>query len=329
MKLKSKVYLDESAYIDFEDNVYYYVDYKTGKMVCNELTSKGIRILRCLCEHYAEEWVSLTEIFEFVKKRELQVKEYKYQKGRDDRERRNLGKYISKLSNEKIIKSKEGITTSYLIIDESRNSQYKLEFFASPFEMEEDVEYQSNKEENFNYNSVSALEFFKERLSTPSPYIIKRIDMSFFGGSEWLRNDSRLRLMDDLRDINMEECRIIINNSSEITDIMQKNMGHPDRPYISIIENIRNWYEYQKKYSLFKIKVCPIPLLHCYYHIKAEETKKSVMRLHFYTYKNAYIRENYAQIFNSTSSYYHLYEEEFSYLWEISEDIEKYLSKFS
>ena len=221
MKLKRKVFLDTSAYIDFEDNMYYYIDSETQKWECIGLTSKAIRVLRCLCEHYEEEWVSLTEIFEFVKKRELQVNEYKFQKDRDDKERRNLGKYISDLSLNKI-------NPSYLIIDESRNSQYRLEILDSPFEETQNSE--EIKEESCNEINkfISTLDFFNEYLTLSKEDRTTGIDLTFFAGTLWRATDERTAILEELNERHIP-CRIIINEGTEVTNTVHKHMKNQNK----------------------------------------------------------------------------------------------------
>ena len=180
---------------------------------------------------------------------------------------------------------------------------------------------QQNQEEHIFH--VTAPDFIEENLKKSK---IAEIDFMFCKGTEWLRNDHRILLLDELREKNIP-CRMIINSDLEVMEEMIKHMGHLDRAYTTAFQSIQNWYQYQKKYPSFRIKISPLPLLHCYYHIKTEHAKNDMIRLHYYIYKNAYARENYAQLFNAASPYYQLYTEEFEYLWELSSDIEEYFLK--
>jgi len=319
MKLKRKVFLDTSAYIDFEDNMYYYIDSETQKWECIGLTSKAIRVLRCLCEHYEEEWVSLTEIFEFVKKRELQVNEYKFQKDRDDKERRNLGKYISDLSLHKI-------NPSYLVIDESRNSQYRLEILDSPFE-----ETQNNgeiKEEACNEINkfISTLDFFNEYLTLSKEDRTTGIDLTFFAGTLWRATDERTAILEELNERHIP-CRIIINEGTEVTNTVHKHMKNQNKSLSPPIDNIKLWYEQQKKFTnSLQVRVCPLPLLRSYCHIKNENNpSKDALRIFHYVYGNGYIERNCIQILLNGSQKLEIYSNEFEYLWNISINIKEYL----
>ena len=205
MKLKAKVFLSKSAYIDFEDGVYYYYDSETNKLEHEELSTKGIRILRCLCEHY-EEWVSLDVIFEYVKRRELQANNYTYQKDVDFTERRNLGKYISDFSH-KIVEREYG--DSFLMIDSSRKSIYKLELLESSFEDSSQCEESCSEITQL----FSSMDFLNEYLKFSKENCITAVDLTFFAGTLWRVTDDRVDILKSLNEHHIP-CRIIISLSS-------------------------------------------------------------------------------------------------------------------
>ena len=93
------------------------------------------------------------------------------------------------------------------------------------------------------------------------------------------------------------------------------------------IDNIKLWYEQQKKFTnSLQVRVCPLPLLRSYCHIKNENNpSKDALRIFHYIYGNGYIERNCIQILLNGSPKLEIYSSEFEYLWNISINIKEYL----
>ena len=146
----------------------------------------------------------------------------------------------------------------------------------------------------------------------------ERIDFAFHAGAEWLMTDDKLDVISKVIEKKIP-CRVIINDEEAVRDIIP-HMKSANKAYVGLSQNIRQWREFSRQHKdLFQVRVSHIPLLHAVCHVKSHDS--SSIRLIYYSYDNSAMQKNFAHIIRQDSAYYRLYENEYEYLWEQSEDI--------
>ena len=296
-RIKAKVYLDETSYIDFETNSFRYID-KNGSWDSIDLNVNERIILNFLCRKY-NNYVSNTEIFKDYYGREYNVL-------CDTLE--PLTKIISKLRLKIINKSGKNIIVSH------KKGIFQLQLKDSPFEDIEKYNIISNEEGNQIVPiPLATVDFFETALSNKSQLgKIKSIDMAFQGGSMWLYDGIKYELLTNAIE-NGIDVRIIVNKALEVEPVAS-HMRLPGLKYTGFEENARNWNDFMTKYpNKVKVHIAQVPLLRRIYMINGE-SNKGWANITYYSYGNDILKDQ-RMCFESTNTIYQLYLNEYNYIW--------------
>ena len=148
---------------------------------------------------------------------------------------------------------------------------------------------------------------------------IQSIEMAFHGGTKWIIDDDRVRLLLFLlkKDIDI----YIIVNDETPQEYVFEHLREDGRTYIPLNENFKLWKDYQKRLpTTLHVKVSQAPLFRKYAAINMKVKEYSVIYTSFYTYNNPYIEINYTKIFEYNSKYFDIFKNQFAYLWSKASD---------
>jgi len=144
------------------------------------------------------------------------------------------------------------------------------------------------------------------------------VDMAFHSGAEWRNNSDMVKTLSELISTDCK-IRIIVNSSKAVKDVC-KHMRQPLKDYISFQANIAKWKAFIQPYSdNIQIRVLDVPLLHRLYIVRGECGGSANIK--YYSYGNYTPEKDFRLTFDSPAPEYKLYQEEFEYLWSISNDI--------
>lgn len=213
----------------------------------------------------------------------------------------------------------------FLLKNEDNKQQQIKDNLETQIQLEEEVKRLKKYLERGEEYKIASFEtdFFNEYLINGN-FQLYGIDLAFHTGTEWLLSEDRIKILVRLKE-NHIPCRVILND--KLGESLHKHMRNSNKTYLSTSDMINRWYNYKKEYfTELSIKISPLPLLHNYYHlINKNNPQDSIIRLCYYTYGNHQYIDNYVQTFTPVTPYYHVYTNEFNYLWENSKDIDEYL----
>lgn len=190
-----------------------------------------------------------------------------------------------------------------------------LNEFRSLWDISADINTILSNKATENYDLV---DFFNSNFFNTTE--LESVDIACHAGSEWLTDMKRVDLLNRLIE-NKIHINVIITEPQQ-AEIIASHMRHDDCIYVSFSENMEYWISFQQKHSDFvRVKVSPLPMMHNYYAFNRTNPLQDCMRINFYTYDNPYMEKNIIHIFRPHSPQFHLFKQEFSYLWNISEDL--------
>ncbi len=138
------------------------------------------------------------------------------------------------------------------------------------------------------------------------------VDMAFHAGIEWLMNEPKVAVLTRMLEQHVP-LRVLLNDEATVADILP-HMRARSKAYVSLTQGIEHWRRFQARWpGLVEVRVAKVPLLHAFCIVKGAQP---AARVTYYTYANASMRKNYAQVFPADSPYLALYAEEFGHLWE-------------
>ena len=161
----------------------------------------------------------------------------------------------------------------------------------------------------------NTLTYFHKTISQSKE--IESIDCAFQSGALWLTDAARTYLLTEL--INSKVKINVLIASFDPTEHIENNVRYT-KEFFHTLHAM--WNIFGKKYPKYvEIRVSPVPLIHNYYCFNMKDNLKNTMRLNFYTRHNPYIDKNPVYYYDVSSEYYKLFKDEFSYLWDISDNI--------
>ena len=288
--IKSKVYLDDKSYIDFETKSFRYNNNEIMKS--RDLNVDELIILKCLCLKY-NSVVYNSEIFEFLY-------EKAYDAENDDMQ--PLSRIISRL-RKKVSKGNGSF------IELKKNGCYCLPLKEPPFEVD------AQNEANTKPLPTTTIDFFAQALSNESELgKVDSIDMAFHLGSLWLLDGKKFMLLRKAIE-NGIKIRIVVNTLEQVKNIFP-HTSQEGQEYLSFDENSHKWEKFMMdNLSLVEFHIAKVPLLHRTYIIRNKEND-GWANITYYSYGKHDKSENQSLSFRSKSKEYQRYLEEFNYIWE-------------
>lgn len=179
------------------------------------------------------------------------------------------------------------------------------------------------KEKADRITNLSSYDYF--RIYTENVDEIKEVQMAFHAGQNWF-SEPKISLLEKFLENNIK-VKVLIN-APEAAEIVGKHMRRPMVHMIPFAECVKIWNENAAHYpELLEVRVCNIPLLHIFQTVKNIDPKKDTMRINYYIYKNSDLSRSTAILLSKASPYFDLYQNEFDYLWNNSENIKEFCSR--
>ncbi len=150
------------------------------------------------------------------------------------------------------------------------------------------------------------------------------LQLAFHAGTDWYQ-DYTTKYFTILKLIEKKvPIRILINTESAAESI-GKHMRSDNFLYTSFKEAIQSWKKIATFFpGMIEIRVSDIPIIHCMCCFDMCCHHDSQMMIQYYTYGNNNPNKNFDALFNGKNAYFHLYKEEFEYLWKLAQPISQF-----
>lgn len=171
---------------------------------------------------------------------------------------------------------------------------------------------------------VSTVDFFKYNLESRTDAKVTRVDVAFHAGAPWIMSGEKNEIL--VKSLGKGVKWRVIVNRPDVAEGIGKFMRNDAVLYIPFSQVNSQWKRMSERYpDLLEVRECPIPLIHVYHsvHFEAEDKGKFLDEAHvrYYAYNNARLDNAFEHKIHASSKYYSIYNEEFEYLWELSEKI--------
>ncbi len=164
---------------------------------------------------------------------------------------------------------------------------------------------------------TSTQDYFAQSMTDLSA--VSSLDMAFHAGAMWHWEENFTDLLYDLINANVS-IRVMIN-TAEAAEAMARHMRNTRRSYIPFSTCIQKWTAFQREHpEHIELRVSALPLLRRYYSFHMKDHTMDTVNVKHYTYANAYRDKNQQVIFSSESDHFHLFRNEFDYLWALAEN---------
>ncbi|HAG14595.1 MAG TPA: hypothetical protein DCG49_12165 [Ruminococcus sp.] len=168
--------------------------------------------------------------------------------------------------------------------------------------------------ESARYQQISTTEWLHRNMHDLQA--LNGLDMAFHSGDTLLSHTDRIDIL--LKLIRNGVKLRVLTDGGMSAEEMSPHMRHSDRFILTKEQRIAYWCAFQERYpDSVEVRTSNLPILRNYFQFHAISPAQAAMRVGFYTYGNGYVEENFYLYPEADTHFYHLFENEFRYLWEI------------